>query len=206
MNEIEFNHKFPVWGIREKSSQQLVGYISAALLHADNSKNTLPNDGWSFAANSYADKTMPNCICLLAANVHADFRQYGFSEALIEKAKHDAKKKYGFNYLIAPVRPTLKYKFSELTMSDYLSKRTPKGEFFDPWIQSHISQGAQVLNICTNSVIVKASISKWQHWTGMEFEKSGNYTIPKALAQLQVDLEKNIGVYQEPNVWVRYSL
>lgn len=204
MTQDEFDRRFPVWGIREDSSKKLIAYISAVQLYTDLSKNSLPDEGWSFAANSYADKNTPNCICLLAANVNRDFRKNGFSEALIEKAKYESKK-MGFSQIIAPVRPTLKHKFSELTMNDYLLKKTETGDFFDPWIQSHVSQGAKVLNVCNKSVVVKASISKWQKWSGLQFEKSGDYIIPNALAKLKINLVNNVGIYNEPNVWVRYD-
>jgi hypothetical protein len=68
----------------------------------------------------------------------------------------------------------------------------------------HASLGAEVLNICASSVTVKASLARWEQWTGHDLKRPGNYQISGALAPLSLD--GNAGTYVEPNVWVRYRL
>lgn len=205
MSESEFNQKFPVWGLRSVMSNEVVAYISAVKLHVDLSDTNLPDEGWSFAANSYSDKRKSNCICLLVANVDKSLRKSGLSKILIEKAKVESFRN-GFKHIIAPVRPTKKLQFPSLSMTEYLQMRTDNGEYYDPWIQTHVSLGAHILNICEKSVIIKASIQRWQKWTGIQFVKSGSYLVPGGLAPLSIDIDKNIGIYTEPNLWVRYDL
>ncbi len=49
---------------------------------------------------------------------------------------------------------------------------------------------------------ISGSISDWEKWTGLKFPGSGNYVIDKALVPVSIDIEKNIGKYIEPNVWM----
>jgi hypothetical protein len=59
--------------------------------------------------------------------------------------------------MVGPVRPILKAEFPALSMGEYLKKRTDQGEIFDPWLRAHARLGAEVLNICANSITVKAT-------------------------------------------------
>ena len=61
-------------------------------------------------------------------------------------------------------------------------------------------------SICHNSVLVRASLTKWRNRTGLSFEQSGREVISGALAPLEVNLEENFGFYREPNVRVKYTL
>jgi hypothetical protein len=38
------------------------------------------------------------------------------------------------------------------------------------------------------------------------FESSGFYDVPGALAPLEIDLGRQRGRYEEPNVWVAYAV
>ncbi len=53
---------------------------------------------------------------------------------------------------------------------------------------------------------VPASVTDWQEWTGLMFPESGEYVIEGALTPIRIDLEKDLGEYIEPNVWVTYHL
>ena len=80
------------------------------------------------------------------------------------------------------------------------------GNIFDPWIKIHLKSGGKITNICTQSVHIKASLSKWREWTQLSFPQSGDYEIPQGLVPLSVDREKNLATYTEPNVWMRYRI
>lgn len=201
----EFARRFPVWGVRRDSDQKLVAYLNAVLLHADLSSPELPDDGWTFAIRAAAAATPPNCLCLLAANVHPDARGLGFSRVLIERAKQAARD-LGFTTVIAPVRPTLKHRFAELSMADYVAKRSDDGKAYDPWLRIHEESGGQVTNVCGNSVRIEATLPLWRRWTNHPLDRSGAYELPDGLAPLHVDIASHRGVYVEPNVWVRYAV
>ena len=206
MEAEELTRRNPLWGIRRDSDQALVAYAHAVLVDLDFRRSSLPNHGWRFAIETVTNpKLKANCLCVIAINVDPNLRRQGFSQALLERAKLVAKER-GFAGLVGPVRPTLKHEFPQLSMQEYLEKRTDRGEIFDPWLRAHTKAGADVLNICEQSVTITATLDKWRNWTGADLQNSGKYILPQGLAPLVADVEKNIGVYCEPNIWVRYLL
>ena len=40
----------------------------------------------------------------------------------------------------------------------------------------------------------------------MAFPETGEYVIPQGLATVSINIERNLGRYFEPNVWVRHSM
>ena len=40
----------------------------------------------------------------------------------------------------------------------------------------------------------------------MAFPESGDYVVPGALQPVAVDRERDVGRYEEPNVWVRHRI
>jgi hypothetical protein len=53
---------------------------------------------------------------------------------------------------------------------------------------------------------IRGTIKEWQEWTGLSFQSAGLYTIENALSPLNIDLEKGIGEYIEPNVCILHSV
>ncbi|MFD8270021.1 hypothetical protein ACFV2K_31520, partial [Streptomyces althioticus] len=53
---------------------------------------------------------------------------------------------------------------------------------------------------------VSASLDPWRHWTGLPFDTSGPVEVPRALAPVHCDVERDHAVYVEPNVWMRHPL
>ena len=48
-------------------------------------------------------------------------------------------------------------------------------------------------------------MGRWADWTGGAFPASGAYVVPGALAPVHIDLERDLGRYVEPNVWVEHG-
>ncbi|HEY8270415.1 MAG TPA: hypothetical protein VIG33_05960 [Pseudobdellovibrionaceae bacterium] len=205
LTDAELFRRFPMWGIRSKTDQKLVAFASAVLIPMDLTKKTLPDEGWQSAIQAYFSKFEANCLCLLSANVDPDFRKLRFSYFLLERAKELARS-FGFNDVIAPVRPSQKDQFPSMPMIEYLEKQSDAGEIFDPWLRAHKNLGGEILNVCSQSVVIKATLSKWREWTGEALHQSGELLLPKGLVPLKVDVDANIGIYCEPNVWVHYRL
>ena len=40
----------------------------------------------------------------------------------------------------------------------------------------------------------------------MIFPNSGNYTIPGALTPIIIDTKKNLGIYEDPNMWMQHPI
>jgi hypothetical protein len=41
-----------------------------------------------------------------------------------------------------------------------------------------------------------------EEWAGMSFPESGSYVVPGALVPVEIDRERDEGLYVEPNVWM----
>jgi hypothetical protein len=201
----ELARRFPVWGIRRDDTNELVAFANGVLCSIDLSQKELPVEGWQFAIQSAGSGDERNCLCLLVANVDPTVRGFGFSQILINRAKL-ATLELGFDTMIAPVRPTLKHESPFTSMKDYLSRRNEKNEIYDPWVNTHVRLGGEILNICSESVTIRASLAKWREWTGLPLLTSGERILPQGLVPLKIDTHRNIGVYSEPNVWLRYTL
>ncbi len=47
-------------------------------------------------------------------------------------------------------------------------------------------------------------MAQWEEWTGMSFPESGEYLVPDALQPITIDRERDVGLYEDPNVWMRH--
>jgi hypothetical protein len=48
------------------------------------------------------------------------------------------------------------------------------------------------------------TVVEWETWTKLALPSTGDYVIPDGLAVLAVDREADLGVYHDPNVWMRH--
>ena len=91
-------------------------------------------------------------------------------------------------------------------MEEYLSWTNEDLEPFDPWIRVHVKMGGSIVSVCSDSMIIRGSVSEWEDWTGLKFHSSGKYIVDQALCPVVMDLDKNMGIYTEPNIWVIHSI
>jgi hypothetical protein len=112
----------------------------------------------------------------------------------------------GLRALIAPVRPTLKYLCPLTPMNRYAKWRRKDGLPFDQWLRGHARLGAEFLKVAPKSMTITGSISEWEGWTGVSFPESGPYIVPGALQPVEIDLDRDLGTYEEPNVWMRHPV
>jgi hypothetical protein len=54
-------------------------------------------------------------------------------------------------------------------------------------------------------VVVTGTVAEWEEWTEMAFPESGAYVVSGALVPIEIDRERDEGVYVEPNVWMVHS-
>jgi len=112
---------------------------------------------------------------------------------------------HGLDTLIAPVRPTLKQRYPLTPIERYLSWRRQDGTHLDPWLRTHERLGADIVKVAPESMRVSGTVAEWEAWTEMALPASGAYVVPGALAPIQIDRERDEGVYVEPNVWMVHS-
>jgi hypothetical protein len=123
----------------------------------------------------------------------------GMSEAFVPFAAHDLKA------LIALVRPTLKHRYPLTSIERYARWTCPDGSPFAPWRHVHWRLGAEFLQIAPQSMVVTGTVEDWETWTGPSFPQSGPYVVPGALQPIMIDLERDCGRYEDPNVWMRHT-
>jgi hypothetical protein len=147
----------------------------------------------------------PTVVSALLAVVPPAHRGRGLSGVVLGAMKAVAAGN-GLGALIAPVRPTLKERYPLTPMERYILWEREDGLPFDPWLRVHRRLGAEVLRVAPESMIIAGTISEWEGWTGMRFPESGDYVVRGALRPVVMDLERDLGVYTEPNVWMRHPV
>lgn len=165
--------------------------------------------GWEEAfergIQCYRGGVIPDALSALAIVVDPRIQGKGLSGYMI-KAMKDMAKEAGFSHLIVPLRPSMKCRYPLTPIEKYAEWKTQNGLPFDPWLRTHAKAGGEVLAIAEQSMLIKGSVGDWEEWTGMRFPESGEYVIPGALTTVQIDCENNVGLYTEPNIWVRHEL
>lgn len=169
----------------------------------------LPDTGWDWGLQTGMTQTATvaerNQLCGLSITLAPAYRGAGLSQQMVAAMKQLGQT-HGFEQLILPVRPTLKNKYPLTPMSNYVQWTNESGLPFDPWLRVHIRAGAKLVKVCPRAMTVTGSVAEWESWTGLRFPESGLYVMDGALVPLKITVEKDQGVYVEPNVWVVYDL
>ena len=157
------------------------------------------------AEQAHQRQQAPNTLSALAAKVSSEHQGQNLSRAVIQEMKALARR-HACTALIAPVRPTWKSRYPLTPMERYVEWKRSDGAPLDPWIRVHWRLGAQPLCIAPNTLTVEGAVKEWEAWTGMAFPESGVYVIPGGLQPVQMDCEKNMGRYEDPNYWMKHSV
>jgi len=185
---------------------RLVAVINSIPLRWDGTRKDLP-EGWNGALlKGFSERSdLSDTLCAIGVGIAPSVRGQGLSQRCLLEMKGLAQKN-GLRRMIAPVRPTAKEEFPHLTMEEYLSKKTANGLLYDPWLRTHARLGAKILGVAESSVTARGTVDQWERWTGMSFPKSGRYAIPGGLVPVDIDIERNLGTYLEPNVWMEHPM
>ncbi|KAL7271619.1 hypothetical protein RUND412_005608 [Rhizina undulata] len=108
---------------------------------------------------------------------------------------------------------------------DFLAFRHGGAEPYDPWIRKHVRFGGSMVKVCYSSYTVEGTKAEWEEWTDLDFSvpsvnpnpEAGEaiqaseverdfyeVVIPGALVPVKYYPEKDLGVYIEPNLWIRH--
>lgn len=170
----------------------------------------LPDAGWDAAMTAgmtgLASGIKPNTLSALAATIAPSAQGQGISPLILRTMKALARQN-GLDALVAPVRPSLKHRYPLTPMEQYITwTHDDTGAPFDPWLRTHWRQGAKIIKVAPRSMRISGTVQDWQDWTQMRFPSSGHYIVPSALVPVEIDLERDEGVYIEPNVWMQHDL
>jgi GNAT superfamily N-acetyltransferase len=148
----------------------------------------------------------PMVVSALLVIVPQAYRGRGLSSEILTAIKGVATE-HGLGDLIAPVRPTLKDRYPLPPMERYFRWERDEDLPFDPWLRVHWRLDAEFLRVEPRSMVITGEISEWEEWTGMRFPESDAYVVPGALLQpVVMALERELGSYEEPNVWMRHPV
>ena len=145
-----------------------------------------------------------NTLVVCAAQVDAAEHGRGVAAELL-RAFRDQAASRGLDYLIVPLRPTLKHRYPLTPIEVYATWTRGDGAPFDPWLRTHWRMGARILTTAPQSQTMTGTTAEWEHWTGMILPDAGDYIIPAGLAPLHIDGDGN-GIYIEPNIWVQHPV
>ncbi|MED0672799.1 GNAT family N-acetyltransferase [Aneurinibacillus aneurinilyticus] len=142
-------------------------------------------------------------LSALGIAVHPAYRNQGISNMLLREMRKLVENNQ-FQAFVAPVRPILKSKYPLTPIENYIHWHREDNAPFDPWIRLHWKLGAKILCPIQKSMVIKGTVNEWEEWTNMRFPETGQYIVPGALQPIKIDVEKNFGIYEDPNIWMRH--
>lgn len=189
------------------ANEQLIGLANTLPFYWDQSKTDLPNEGWDWmikkGIEDFEQKRKPNYLGGLQIIVSKENLGKGYSKYLIAAAK-EIMIQHAYDHFAIPIRPTLKHEFPDMQMTEYIHFKMAD-KIYDPWIRTHMNQGAEFISVCENSMNIKGDIPFWESLFGRSFSQSGSYKIKGALSPISISIEENRGEYREANIWICYE-
>jgi GNAT superfamily N-acetyltransferase len=146
-----------------------------------------------------------NLVAAVEVTVQAHRRGTGLSARMLDALRrHTAR--LGYRSLVVPVRPNRKHEYPELPMTRYARWTGDDGLPVDPWLRVHVRAGGRVVGVAPTSTTIAGSLADWRAWTGLPFDATGPVRVPGALVPVHCDVDQDVAVYVEPNVWVHHRL
>jgi hypothetical protein len=168
----------------------------------------LPEEGWDWvfhqAVQDHKTGAKPNILAAVFVGVRDEYKKHGLSRSILLSFQPTARA-HGFKELVIPVRPNEKPNYPLANMDDYITWKNEADLPFDLWLRIQQRAGGKVIKVCHRSKTVRGSCLEWEQWTGMKFPQTGRYIIPGALNPIEIDKQKEEGLYIEPNVWIQHS-
>jgi GNAT superfamily N-acetyltransferase len=192
--------QFYVW---DDEREEVVGAGNALPATWDGEAESLPDGGVDAVVEArFADEpATPNVLCALQILIAPECRGQGLSSRMIQRMA-EIGRAHGLDTLIAPVRPNLKHSYPLTPIERYITWRRPDGALVDPWLRTHERLGAEIAKVAPESMLVPGTVGQWEEWTELSFPDSGSYVVPGALVPVEIDRERDQGIYVEPNVWM----
>ena len=189
------------------SNNRLIGFMNTIPLHYDKPLKELPDEGWDWliqkGVEDYENNILPNTLGGLQLIITKENLGKGYSPIFLKAAK-ELKTKLDYNNFILPIRPTFKHHYPEMDMEVYCSFKM-KDKLYDPWIRTHLKQGAEIIKVCRKAMYVEGDLNFWENNMQQKINSSGRYNIQGALNPVNINIEKNLGIYNESNIWISYQ-
>jgi len=197
------------FALMDMETHRMAAMGNSVPFHWEAGVSALPEGGWDWvflkALEDHKNGITPNLQSAIQIAIHPDYQSQGLSSKMIQAMRGIGESK-GYKYLVAPVRPNEKSKYPLISIHDYIKWTNDEGLPFDAWLRVHARLGARILKPCHEAMIMRGTCAEWEAWTGLKFLQSGTYFIPGALNPMEMDLEKDEGIYVEPNVWMVHEI
>ena len=197
------------FALLDTEKKRMAAMANSLPFYWDRPLEQLPEGGWDWvflkAVEDHQNGVTPNIQSAIQIAIHPDYQSQGLSLKMIRAMGAIGRSK-GFQYLVAPVRPNQKNKYPLTGIDDYIKWTNDEGLPFDAWLRVHARVGAKIIKPCHEAMTIPGTHAEWEEWTGLKFPQSGQYYIPGALNPIMMNLEKDEGIYVEPNVWMVHQL
>ena len=197
------------FGLLDTQDNRLAAVGNSLPFCWDQPLEDLPERGWDWvmleAVENHKNGKTPNIQSAIQINIHPEYRSQGLSTKMVRAMRAIGQSK-GFQYLVAPVRPNQKSQYPLISIDDYIKWMNEEGLPFDAWLRVHARAGARIIKPCHEAMTIPGTRADWEEWTGLKFPQSGTYHLSGALNPMNMDVEKDEGVYVEPNVWMVHTL
>jgi GNAT superfamily N-acetyltransferase len=193
----------------DTESNRMAAMGNSLPFHWDQPLEELPERGWDWvflkAIEDHKNGVAPNIQSAIQIAFHPDYQGKGLSARMVQAMGAIGKSK-GFQQLVVPVRPNQKSKYPLTSIDDYIRWTNDEGLPFDAWLRVHARAGARIIKPCHEAMTISGTRAEWEGWTGLKFPQSGEYHVPGALNPIKMDVEKDEGIYIEPNVWMVHEV
>lgn len=180
--------------------------VANSVPFACSGSDDLPAEGWDWVVETAARtrNKRANMLGALAVSVPAVHRSKGYARMIIRALLSLAETKK-LNGIVVPVRPTAKVRHPWVPIADYMTWTDGAGRLYDPWLRSHLSSGGKIVGPCERSMVVHEPLGFWENWSNKRYEETGAYALQGGIAPVKIDVDRQTGTYEEPNVWIAYS-
>ena len=197
------------FALMDRETNRMAAMGNSLPFHWDQELSELPEKGWDWvflqAVEGHENGVAPNIQSAIQIAIHPDYRSQGLSTEMI-MAMRDIGRTKGYKYLVAPVRPSQKSQYPLISIDDYIKWTNEEGLPFDAWLRVHARVGAKILKPCHEAMMIRGTRAEWEGWTGLKFPQSATYFVPGALNPMEMNVEKDEGIYMEPNVWMVHEI
>lgn len=197
------------FALLDTKTNRMAAMANSLPFYWDRPLEDLPEGGWDWvflkAIECHKKGTKPNIQSAIQINIHPNYQGQNLSETMIRAMREIGLSK-GFACLVAPVRPNQKSKYPLTRIDDYIKWKNDDGLPFDAWLRVHTRLGGRIIKPCHKAMIIRGTRAEWEKWTELKFPQSGKYIIPGALNPIEMDVERDEGIYIEPNVWMVHPL
>ncbi|MCD6180918.1 MAG: GNAT family N-acetyltransferase [Candidatus Cloacimonetes bacterium] len=208
-NWLKLFELFPEVQFSLMANDEIIGVANCLPYFWDKSFEELPERGWDWVLekgiNDKLNNIKANTLNGLQIAVNKEHQGKGISSVIVKEMISIARDN-GFKYVTIPVRPSLKSKYPLIPIDNYIKWERKDGLPFDPWLRVHVRLGGKIIKPCHKAMYIPGTIAEWEEWTKMKFFETGDYVIQGALKPVKINLEKDIGEYIEPNVWVLHEV